>query len=107
MSENTIRTYAELLLNDQRCAVNLVYLPGGARDFERDLIAATTAEVSDAAGLAQLVSLAHAAFVVADTGAEGVAPPWYREIGLRLLRRSMDAMTVIQADRERETSSVH
>jgi len=55
--------------------------------------------------LADLISLAHAAFVVADAGIEGIAGPWYHEIGLRLLRRSMDAMTVIEADREPRPSA--
>lgn len=100
MTEATISTYADQMLNDMRAAVELVHLPGGLRDFECDLLAAESANVSNIAALARLISLAHAAFVVADAGVEGVPAPWYRHIGQRLLHRSMDALAVIEAYRE-------
>lgn len=100
MSDYSILTYAEQLTEDMRGAVELAHLPTGPRALESELIAATTADIPNVATVARLVSMAHAAFVVADAGIDGIAAPWYREIGLRLLRRSMEGLSVIEADRE-------
>lgn len=100
MNGNTISPYTNKILNDMRLAVETVHLPGGEADFQRGLLAAENAGANDIASLAGLISTAHAALVVADAGIDGVTAPWYREMGQRLLRRSMDALALIEADRE-------
>jgi hypothetical protein len=88
------------MMEDMRSAVELAHLPTGPHALERELLDAETTDVADIATVARLLSMANAAFVVADAGIDGIAAPWYREIGLRLLRRSMEGLNVIEAHRE-------
>lgn len=77
-----------------------VQLPGGEADFQRELLAAVQSDANDIASLAHLISMANAAFAVADAGIDGSFAPWYRDMGQRLLRRSMDVLALIEADQE-------
>lgn len=100
MSDNTILTYAERMTEDMRGAIELAHLPGGVPSLEKELIEATTIEVTDIASLARVISFANAAFVIADLGIDGVLAPWCREVGVKLLRSAMVGLSVIEADRE-------
>jgi hypothetical protein len=90
----------KLICLDQDQEVKMISYERDHAEGARSLIEAETAGADDIASLAQLISIAHAAFAVADAGIDGSFEPWYRDMGRRLLRRSMDALAVIEADRE-------
>jgi hypothetical protein len=101
MNENSILTYAERMIEDMRGAVQLAHLPTGPQALERELLDAEMADVADIATVAHLLSMANAAFVVADAGIDGIVAPWYRDIGLRLLRQAVGGLNVVEAVQQR------
>lgn len=63
------------MLNDIRAAIEIQIVPGGSEGFQRRLMAAETADVNGMDMLADLISVAHAAFAIADSGMKGVIAP--------------------------------
>jgi hypothetical protein len=113
---NGIPTLAETMTADSRHIIESVFFPDLAADFERKLLEAETAEANDADGLVKLISLAYAVQAVADAkegfaaGSEMQGRPafWYREMGQRLLVRSMDAISRIAvSEGYRPVSGLH
>lgn len=101
----TIQTRTDAMQADWRNAVDLANLPGGAYEFQRQLIAAEAASLGGIDHLASLISLANAALVVADSGIDGVAAPWYRDKAARLLYGAMKALEAVEAAVERRADS--
>ncbi|MEH2574429.1 hypothetical protein [Bradyrhizobium sp. AZCC 1708] len=100
MSSSSIKTRAQHMMDDVEAAIaetNL--LPGGSARFQNTLLEAEQRDVRTVDDLAKLISLANAALAVAGSGTDVLGGPWYHEMAQRLLRRSMDALAVIEADR--------
>jgi hypothetical protein len=100
MSSSNIKTRQQAMLEDMERTINMVLMPGGSQHIQKLLMEAEQHQTTNIDGLARLISLANAALVVASSDVDDLFSPWYRDMAQRLLRRSMDALAVIEADQQ-------
>jgi len=82
--------------------------PDGVRSLERELLDAISGPpVTDIAGVARMVSMANAAISVSHMGIEGVAAPWFADIAKRLLKRTAEGLTMVEAQCERASAGLN
>lgn len=104
-----ILTPSEKMAKEARSALEMMFMPETATVIEQMLNDAEVADTRDIDELVTLMSRAYAAHTIADAkqgqyGGEmhGLPASWFRDMGQRLLRRSVDAVAVIAASSERQ-----
>ena len=100
MSSRKIKPRQQAMHEDMEGAISTVVWPGGQANFQKLLMEAEQRQTTTIDDLARLISLANAALAVASSGVDIIGGPWYHEMAQRLLRRSMDVLAVIEADRQ-------
>ena len=97
-----IPTLAEAMVKESHDIIQIMFFRDHANTFDKTLNDALSADLDSPDCLVRLITLAYAANTVAAAketreGSEmhGTDADWYREMGQRLLVRSMDAISTI------------
>lgn len=100
-----IPTLAEAMVKESHDIIQIMFFRDHANTFDKTLNDALSADLDDSDCLVRLISLAYAANTVAaaketreGTEMHGTDADWYRDMGQRLLVRSMDAIAAKAAN---------
>lgn len=100
MSDSNIKTRQQAFRDEMEGAANLLVRPGGSAKLQQIILEAEQREATTIDDLARLISLANTSLFVAGSGLDDLFGSWYSEKAMQLLSRSMDALAVMEADRQ-------